>query len=182
MTAGADLSWLVDPRSGRMAQHSSVSGSLQSYAGLTAGLRLGAVCKVELMTAEGLVHFECERSVANRLREIGHRSRSGQYIIQQRLKPAPLEHETDQSSLLYPAVFPLAPHLTQPAQSLSLIHPSPASNSQMDLRVGGKYRIGKKIGSGSFGKLDSLRTSLVALSDVADSVPLGDDQVTSTSA
>jgi hypothetical protein len=26
--------------------------------------------------------------------------------------------------------------------------------SSMDLRVGGKYRIGKKIGSGSFGELE----------------------------
>lgn len=43
------------------------------------------------------------------------------------------------------------------------LNPS-SSSSRMDLRVGGKYRLGKKIGSGSFGESSRL---LMASADVA---------------
>jgi hypothetical protein len=46
---------------------------------------------------------------------------------------------------------------------VSLLLHEPIANSQQDLRVGNKYRIGRKIGSGSFGDI-YLGTQCLSLS------------------
>ena len=49
--------------------------------------------------------------------------------------------------------YPRNAHQSYPVQLPPLSLMADSSSHRLDLRVGGKYRLGKKIGSGSFGAL-----------------------------